>query len=101
MPTSGIHIGILTKSKTDVFAKLPKIKVFTSEVLTKVFIIESLTGACTTDVVKTKESKIVLIVKELRIVEHLVSIVVVGSVTEGFYSSVDEVVHTSIYDVLS
>jgi translation elongation factor EF-Ts len=92
VPTGGILTKIFVESETDVFAKLPKIEVFTSEVLTEVF---------TTKVAKTEESKFVLIAKELKIIEHFVSIAKIGSTTEGFYSFVYEVVDTSICDVLS
>ena len=95
VPIGEIHTGILIESKTDVFSKLPKIEVSTSEVLTRVFTIEALIG-----VHKTEESKTTLTTKELRIVEHSVSIVETRSIIEGLCSLVDEVIDTSIYDVL-
>ena len=101
MPTDGILTRTLTKSKTDVFTELSKIEILTTKVLTGVCTTEVLIGVCTTEVAKNVESKIVLTTKELKIVEHFVSIVDVDQVTEGCCILVDEVLDTSISDVLS
>lgn len=82
VPIDGILIGMFTKSK--------------AEVLTKV---------CKTIVEKIVESKIVVpIIEEHKIVEHIISIANdcnSGAEEEGRCSSVDQVIDTSINDLLS
>ena len=74
MPTNGILAGTLTKSKTEVLIEVSKIEV----------------------------AKIVLTIEEHKMVEYTISITIdANSVAEGCYNLVDEVVDTSISDVLS
>ena len=82
MPTDGILTGMLTESKTEVLTEVSKIVVG-----------------------KIVESKTVLVAEEHKMVEHIVSTIAddADSVAEeeGCCSLVDEVVDTSINDVLS
>lgn len=81
VPTNGILIGVLTKSKIEIFK-------------TKVLI-----GVFTTEVAKIVEFKTI---EELKIVDLTVSTIFDANlVTEGCFILIDEVVDTSISDVLS
>ena len=93
MPTDGILTGTLRESKTNVLGKLPKIDEYTIGILIEVCTIEELTGICTLEVEKTKESKIVEVEITLTAAELDSSIEEVDGC-----SSVDEVVDTSIRD---
>ena len=96
VPTSEVLTRALNESKTDVHAKLPKIEVLIGGILVEVCTIKELTRMCTPKIDKTKESKIV----EL---ETTLTIDGPDSGTEEVegYSSVDEVVDTSIRDTWS